>query len=74
MRPPATSVSDKDLKAASEDVADAKKTPTKEVMPLEVHYRGSCLHNVEAQENDWFLVPGGITVDSGAGENVMPNN
>ena len=48
--------------------------PAKDVMPLEVHYRGNCVDNMEAKENDWFLVPGGITVDSGAGENVMPNN
>ena len=45
-----------------------------DICPLEARYRAQPLDSVHQHEDQWFQVPGGITVDSGAAEHVIPSD
>ena len=44
----------------------------KDLNAFELRYRSSPIDNVDAVDNVWKALPGGITIDSGAAESVMP--
>ena len=48
--------------------------PVFELNTFEVRFRqpGLNVGNVEQVQDDWYWLPGGITIDSGAAESVMP--
>ena len=60
-----------DLRQCSwQTLPEAKKD--KDIAIIEVKYRPQVAIGAVAVENDWFEIPGGLTIDSGAAESVMP--